>query len=76
MPEFVADTEDSDLSDLEDWASLQPEEEEGEGEGSSVLESESEEEERVVLGKKRTRKPVLEIEYETVEPRSKLKASV
>lgn len=75
MPEFVADTEDSDLSDLEDWASLQPEEE-GEGEGSSVLESESEEEERVVLGKRRTRKPVLEIEYETVEPRSKLKASV
>lgn len=73
MPEFVADTEDSDLSDLEDWASLQPEEEEGEG--SSVLESESEEE-RVVLGKRRTRKPVLEIEYETVEPRSKLKASV
>ena len=66
MPEFVPDdeVEESDLSDLEDW---------GEGELSSELESE--EEERVVIGKKRTRKPHVEIEYETeLEPRSKLKA--
>lgn len=61
------EVEGSDLSDLEDWTSLRAVEE------SSGLESESEgeeEEERVAIGKKRH----VEIEYETVEPRTKLKA--
>ncbi len=69
MPEFVPEDEmeESDVSDLEDWADR---------EEPSLLESgEDEEEERVAIGKKRTRRPHVEIEYETeLEPRSKLKA--
>lgn len=75
-PEFVADDEieESDLSDIEDWGSLKMEEDRGES-FSSAVESETDEEERLVIGRKRTRKPVLEIEYETeLEPRAKLKA--
>ena len=72
-PEFIAEEEleESDLSDLEDWTSLRTDE----GEVSSVLEeSEEEEAERVVLGRKRTRNPHVEIEYETeLEARTKLK---
>ena len=67
VPEFVAEgeIEESDLSDLEDW-----------GESSRAELSSEEEEERVVVGKKRSRKPHVEVEYETelVEPRTKLKA--
>lgn len=67
--EFVAEDE-MEESDLEDWWT-------GEKDvASSELDlPKEEEEERVLLGKKRTRKPHVEIEYETEsEPRPKLKA--
>lgn len=74
IPEFVAENEieESDLSDLEDWGESSRAELSSEEESE---EEEREEEERVVVGKKRTRKPHVEIEYETeLEPRTKLKA--
>ena len=64
--------EESDLSDLEDWTDRHG----GDGEKSPTEvendEAESVDQEEVLLGKRKSR-PHVEIEYETEEPRTKLK---